>query len=112
MEAQKKMPEAEVSLRLAFHLIERGLVISDVHVAIDGAQIKTTDAIHFGIEDFLSALGWLTPATGDTWQGTYTHPRYRPKVIIHSRPGIGIPMHIGAYVRDRHSNAHWSLCTP
>jgi hypothetical protein len=41
-----KMPEAEVSLRLAIHLIENNLTISDVDVAIDGAQVKTTNTIH------------------------------------------------------------------
>ncbi|MGE0761464.1 MAG: hypothetical protein AB7O38_30905 [Pirellulaceae bacterium] len=89
MNVQKKMPEAEVSLRLAFHLIEQGLTASDVHVAIDGAQVKTTDTIHFGISEFLRALKWIKSATDDLWQGTYTHATHIPKVIIHSSPGCG-----------------------
>lgn len=89
MEAQKKMPEAEVSLRLAFHLIERGLTASDVLVAIDGAQVRTTDTIHFGISEFLHGLEWLKPGTDDIWQGTYAHARHKPKVVIHSMPGCG-----------------------
>lgn len=84
-----KMPEAEVSLRLAFHLIESGLAASDVQVAIDGAQIKTTNTIHFGIAEFLCGLEWLKPGTDDLWQGTYSHARHRPKVVIHSNPGRG-----------------------
>ena len=89
MDVQKKMPEAEVSLRLAFYLIERGLTASDVRVAIDGAQVKTTNTIHFGIAEFLYGLKWLKPATDDIWQGTYANALYQPKVIIHSIPGRG-----------------------
>jgi hypothetical protein len=89
VDVQKKMPEAEVSLRLAFHLIESGLTASDVQVAIDGAQIKTTDTIHFGISEFLRGLDWLKPATDDIWQGIYTHTQHKPKVVIHSSPARG-----------------------
>ena len=52
-----KMPEAEVSLRLAFFLIQRGIAAGDVHVAIDGAQIRTSDTVHFAIEEFLRPAG-------------------------------------------------------
>jgi hypothetical protein len=50
----QKMPEAEVSLRLAFSLFERGLVASTVEVAIDGAQVRTGRTVHFPIGDFMS----------------------------------------------------------
>jgi hypothetical protein len=83
------MPEAEVSLRLAFYLIEQGLAASDVQVAIDGAQVKTTNTVHFDIAEFLRGLGWIKPATDGIWQGTYAHAHHRPKVIIHSKPGRG-----------------------
>lgn len=89
MDVQKKMPEAEVSLRLAFHLIERGLVASDVQVAIDGAQVKTTNTIHFGIAEFLRDLQWLKLAADEIWQGIYAHARHQHKVVIHSTPGRG-----------------------
>jgi hypothetical protein len=89
VDVEKKMPEAEVTLRLAFHLIHEGLAASDVQVAIDGAQVKTTNTIHFGIAEFLRGLEWLKPAEEDVWQGTYGHARYRPKVMIHSNAGCG-----------------------
>ena len=89
MDALKRMPEAEVSLRLAFHLIERGLAASDVQVAIDGAQVKTADTIHFGISEFLRGLEWHKSATDDIWQGTYADAQRKPKVVIHSTPGRG-----------------------
>lgn len=38
---EDKMPEAEVTLRLAISLIENEHVIDDIRVTIDGAQVKT-----------------------------------------------------------------------
>lgn len=52
-----KMPEAEVSIRLALFLIDKKLTASDVEIAIDGAQIKTGNKIHFKILDFLKSQG-------------------------------------------------------
>ena len=89
MDPEKKMPEAEVSLRLAFYLIEHNLVASDVQVAIDGAQVKTSNTIHFAIAEFLRSLKWAKTSSDDVWQGSYEHSQYRPKVIIHSNPGCG-----------------------
>lgn len=45
----EKMPEAEVSLRLAVFLLKNKFVSSDVFVTLDGAQIKTGNTIHFHI---------------------------------------------------------------
>jgi len=88
----EKMPEAEVSLRLAFHLIEQELAASDVQVAIDGAQVKTGNTIHFDISKFLLGLEWKKTAASDIWQGIYANNRQQPnqpKVVIHSKPGCG-----------------------
>src|SRR6266404_3725355 len=90
MNIQQKMPEAEVSLRLAFYLIRSGLAKADVHVAIDGAQVRTTNTIHFGIAEFLKELGWLKALRDDIWQGEYSHSQHQlHRVIIHSNPGRG-----------------------
>lgn len=89
MNSLKKMPEAEVSLRLAFYLIQRGLTASDVQVAIDGAQVKTSNTIHFAIAEFLQEYAWVKSATDDVWQGTYAHKACRPRIRIHSNPGRG-----------------------
>lgn len=89
MNTLKKMPEAEVSLRLAFYLIRSGLATSDVHVAIDGAQVKTTNTIHFAIAEFLRGLTWSKGMADDIWQGNYAHPEHKHRVIIHSTPGRG-----------------------
>lgn len=84
-----KMPEAEVSLRIAFFLIEQRRTASVVRVAIDGAQIKTNQAIHFPIIDFLNAYGWMKNSDENGWQGIYVHQRWRPHIQIHSLPGQG-----------------------
>ena len=54
-----KMPEAEVTLRLAMAIIEEGHTDSLVVAAIDGAQVKTGVTVHFPIVEFLNELGWF-----------------------------------------------------
>src|SRR3989442_3854370 len=71
LSAPTSMAEAEVSLRLAFHLLERRLVVSDVHVAIDGAQIRTGSPTHFPIAHFLAAAGFRRKDPQSGWQGAY-----------------------------------------
>lgn len=83
------MPEAEVSLRLAFHLIEHRLTTANVYVAIDGAQIRTTNTVHFAIAEFLREFQWQKSAMDELWQGTYAHRDHRHKIVIHSNPGCG-----------------------
>jgi hypothetical protein len=61
--------------------------VSDVQVALDGAQVRTSDVIHFGIAELLRALDWLKSTAGDIWQDTYAHTRYEPKIVIHSKAG-------------------------
>jgi hypothetical protein len=51
------MPEAEVSLRLAFWLLEHIPVDGPVEVAIDGAQVPINDTVHFDLLGFMTAGG-------------------------------------------------------
>lgn len=83
------MPEAEVSLRLAIFLIENELASSNVSVAIDGAQIRTGNIIHFDIDEFLrvNCIKKITSNLG--WQGTYQLKSYNRFIEVHSRPGQG-----------------------
>jgi hypothetical protein len=83
------MTEAEVSLRVAFYYLENNLVISDVQVAIDGAQIKTANMVHFDIAKFLKDQGWNQNAGTQGWQGTYSKAGISNKLVIHSNPGMG-----------------------
>jgi hypothetical protein len=85
-----KMSEAEVSIRIAFFLIEERITSSDVTVAIDGAQIKTKLAVHFPVMDFLASYGWTKIPNENSWQGTYTNRQWDPcSIKIHSLPGQG-----------------------
>jgi hypothetical protein len=84
-----KMAETEVSLRIAFFLIEQGLTVSDVKVAIDGAQVKTEQTVHFPIIDFLNSYGWAKISNENSWQGVYTNQKWQPHIQIHSFPGQG-----------------------
>lgn len=84
-----KMTEAEVSLRLGFYLIEQRIAVSDVEVAIDGAQVQTMGKIHFPIVEFLKSKGWKKLSVHDEWQGFYEHFECEYKLKIHSSPGQG-----------------------
>jgi hypothetical protein len=84
-----KMPEAEVSLTIACRLLESDFCITNVRVAIDGAQIKTGKTIHFDIEKYLRENGFNKITTGKGWQGTYEKFGCKFKLIVHSNPGKG-----------------------
>ena len=85
----ERMSEAEVSLRVAFHLLDRDLAASDVEVAIDGAQIRTGDAIHFSIAEFIGQNACTPVAPSPSWQGIYCRAGARFRIRIHSNPGRG-----------------------
>ena len=82
-----KMPEAEVSVRLAMYLIHAGLAVSDVSVAIDGAQVKTGKNIHFQLKEFMEFSGWKS--SSNTWQGTFQKAGFDHSINIHSSAGLG-----------------------
>lgn len=85
----EKMPEAEVSLRLAMTLIYEKLAKSDVEVAIDGAQIQTAGNIHFPMLEFMEYSGWSKVDGGQGWHGEYVNDHYDLKIIVHSKAGKG-----------------------
>lgn len=84
------MTEAEVSLRLALYYIRNHLTEQDVKISIDGAQIKTGEAIHFDIKGFLKDNS-CTKIDGDFihWQGTYCVTGQSEKIILDTVPGYG-----------------------
>lgn len=84
------MQEAEVSLRLAIYHIKNGLTNENVHVSLDGAQIKTKDAVHFDIYGFLKRERLCKLDTkSNNWRGEYYLPGFSEKIIISSRAGEG-----------------------
>lgn len=86
---ESKMPEAETSLRLTFFLLQNHFT-EIVEVAIDGAQVRTLELVHFPIEAFLleSQCEPCGPSKGD-WGGTYRHAPSGGLLRIHSTPGLG-----------------------
>lgn len=69
-----RMPEAEVSLRLAFYLLGLPESGPTATVGIDGAHIKVHGNEVFPIEAFLSAYGWsqISQSGKNNWQGVYS----------------------------------------
>ena len=67
------MPEAEVSLRLAFHLLQHKESDGEASAAIDGAQVRVGQREIFPIEQFLAEHGWTQESQSgrNTWQGSY-----------------------------------------
>lgn len=86
---EDKMPEAEVTLRLAIALITSGKVSGPVKAAIDGAQIKTNNTVHFQIVEFLASLGWSCSTANEKWQTEYINPAYQNSIVVHSSSGEG-----------------------
>ncbi len=86
---EDKMPEAEVTLRLAIAIIEEGHAIAPVIAAIDGAQVKTGDDVHFHIVEFLNDQGWFGNDPKNNWQCTYKNGKYDQSIVVHSSSGEG-----------------------
>lgn len=83
------MPEAEVTLRLALYLIRRGIATGDVSAAIDGAQIRTGERVHFDIGTFLREEGLTPRSDAPGWRGPYALKGHTNGLRIHSTPGQG-----------------------
>jgi len=84
-----KMPEAEVTLRLALFLVYGDHTHHDVVCAIDGAQVKTGNIVHFPIVAFLNSEGWYGLEQDNKWQCKYNHKEYSQSIIVHSSAGEG-----------------------
>ena len=84
-----RMPEPEVSLRLAIHLIATGKAKSEVTVSIDGAHVKMGDKLHFEPVSFLASLGWRTEGIEPRWQALYRSKEHSASLRIHSQSGQG-----------------------
>jgi len=84
----EKMSEVEVSLRLAIYLATSGRAASSISVAIDGAQVRMGETLHFDVAHFMGALGWKSLGDTSRWQGTYQHPDQIRHILVHSRSGV------------------------
>lgn len=89
MQLKDRMPEAEVTLRLAMYLIYASFAKDDVVCAIDGAQVKVGASSIFPIVEFLNAEGWIGVKQDEKWQCKYNHKEYSQGIVIHSSSGKG-----------------------
>ena len=85
----ERMPEAEVSLRVAIWLAEHGWARERIEIAIDGAEVRTGHTVHFDPAEFLRAAGWGTEKTSAEWRGIYRRPKLTTTLRLHSSPGKG-----------------------
>src|ERR1051325_4972161 len=79
--SEKFMPEALVTLHLAFWLLDQATQDSHVDVAIDGAHVRiiahvaagrtVTEQTIFPIKDFLASKGCTAHTLKNDWRGTY-----------------------------------------
>ena len=84
------MTEPEVSLRIAMNYAQSGEVCKDITVSVDGAHIKTLNAIHFDIVAFMHEHGYLKcDDIQGRWQGDYQKFGSPIHIIICSTSGIG-----------------------
>jgi len=84
-----KMPEAEVSLRLAFWLLDTGVAAGTVEVALDGAQVQVGGVVTFDIDDFMRRAGWQKRNGDRAWQCDWCSSSASSDIRIHSNPGRG-----------------------
>lgn len=86
---EDRMPEAEVSLRLAFYLLNHPKSNGNAIVAIDGAQIRVHGENVFPISNFLETNGWkMEKQKGkNQWQGQYKNSD--KTLVVSAQSGVG-----------------------
>jgi hypothetical protein len=86
---EDRMPEAEVSLLLAFHILDHPASGGAAEVAIDGAMLRAGENRIFPIAGFLLEQRWthMEHRGRNGWQGLYESDGQR--LEVHARPGVG-----------------------
>ena len=87
--SEDKMSEAEVSVRLAFHLLSYPASKNECVVAIDGAQVQVQGEEVFPLFDFITSHGWRMAAQSgkNAWQGRYENNGQSLVVVAQSGRG-------------------------
>ena len=65
------MHEAEVSRSVAIHIVVTDLAASNVRVALDGAQVRVLERVHFDPVQFMRSRGWSKVDASHEWRGLY-----------------------------------------
>ena len=86
---KERMPEAEVTLRLAFYLLDHPKSNGNAMVAIDGAQVRVHGEDVFPISNFLEINGWkMEKQKGkNQWQGQYRNSN--KTLVVSAQSGVG-----------------------
>jgi hypothetical protein len=86
---EDRMPEAEVALLLAFHLLNQPGSSGVAEVAIDGAQVRVGENEIFPMANFLADSQWtqVEQRGRNSWQGDYERNGHR--LEVHARSGVG-----------------------
>ena len=86
---EDRMPETEVALLLAFHLLNQPGSSGVAEVAIDEAQVRIGGNEIFPMADFLADSQWaqVEQRGRNNWQGFYEKDGQR--LEIHARSGAG-----------------------
>jgi hypothetical protein len=84
-----KMPEGEVILRLAFHLLTLPGALPTVRVGLDDKHEIANGEVIFPVADFLAAEGWQQKERKGkrAWQGTYRKGHWQLIISPDSRGG-------------------------
>lgn len=88
------MPEAEVTLRVAFRLIVDQQQTQNVKIAIDGACVQIGNVSIFNVAEFMRELGWeMKERSGkNLWQGRYEHKETPLSLEIQPKAGADIQL--------------------
>jgi len=86
---QDRIPEAEVALLLAFHLLSLPDSHDTASIALDGAQVQVGAREIFPLSRYLQDQGWrqIEQQGKRDWHGRYE--RGSQCLEIHSRSGVG-----------------------
>lgn len=88
MSSKNKMPEAEVSLRLAIGLLKFGIINSNISVSLDGANVRVQHNTIFDVVEFLRSMGFHNEDSS-RFQGQYSSDDFQYQIEIDSVPGQG-----------------------
>jgi hypothetical protein len=66
-----RMTQTETSLRVAFHLVARAHVTSDVSITISGVELARTGRPKFPVAAYLAENGWHPETKGKEWRTVY-----------------------------------------
>ena len=84
-----KMTEPEVSLSVAVYYIERGDVVGDVIVSLDGAHMRVKGSVYFDVPLFMRGKGYEKVENDAPKREVYQNKAHSSRVIVERKSGQG-----------------------